>query len=187
VDREAAQPVDGPDQAIWADREHDTDVVAALFGEHHLELVRLALVMVGDLATAEDVVQDTFERLHRRRHRLRDAGDGLLGYARSAVLNRCRSLHRRAVVARRHAPALAGPAAACPDTAAQASERETLMAALRSLPRRQREVLVLRYYADLDVAEVARILRIGPSTVRSAAARGLAGLARVMGENDDRS
>ncbi len=57
-----------------------------------------------------------------------------------------------------------------------------LVAALRSLPPRQREVLVLRYYADLDVGEVARILRIGPSTVRSAAARGLAGLARVMEE-----
>jgi RNA polymerase sigma factor (sigma-70 family) len=185
VNREAAQPVDGPGQVIWADREHDTDVVAALFGEHHLELVRLALVMVGDLATAEDVVQDTFERLHRRRHGLRDEGDGLLGYARSAVLNRCRSLHRRAVVARRHAPALAGPVAAYPDTAAQASDREVLMAALRSLPNRQREVLVLRYYADLDVGEVARILRIGPSTVRSAAARGLAGLARVIEERTD--
>jgi RNA polymerase sigma factor (sigma-70 family) len=184
VNREAAQPADGPGQAFWADRERDTDVVAALFGEHHLELVRLALVMVGDLATAEDVVQDTFERLHQRRHGLRDEGDGLLAYARSAVLNRCRSLHRRAVVARRHAPALAGPVVASPDTAAQASERDVLMAALRSLPPRQREVLVLRYYADLDVGEVARILRIGPSTVRSAAARGLAGLARMIEERD---
>lgn len=63
---------------------------------------------------------------------------------------------------------------------AQAAERELLIAALRSLPPRQREVLVLRYYADLDVGEVARILRIGPSTVRSATARGLAGLARVI-------
>jgi RNA polymerase sigma factor (sigma-70 family) len=100
------------------------------------------------------------------------------------VLNRCRSLHRRAVVARRHAPALAGPATAGPDTAAEAAEREGLLAALRSLPPRQREVLVLRYYADLDVSEVAQILRIGPSTVRSAAARGLAVLARVIQERD---
>ena len=188
MEAEAAQPADGPGQVIWADRNHDTDVVAALFGEHHLELVRLALVMVGDLATAEDAVQDAFERLHRRRHGLRDEGDGLLRYARSAVLNRCRSLHRRAVVARKHAPALAGPGAASPDTAAQAAERDVLIAALRSLPRRQREVLVLRYYADLDVGEVAQILRIGPSSVRSAAARGLAVLARVMEERDrDRS
>jgi len=182
VEAEAGQPADGSGQVIWADRNNDTDVVAALFGEHHLELVRLALVMVGDLATAEDVVQDAFERLHRRRHGLRDEGDGLLRYARSAVLNRCRSLHRRAVVARKHAPALAGPAAASPDTAAQAAERDVLIAALRSLPRRQREVLVLRYYADLDVGEVAQILRIGPSTVRSAAARGLARVARVLEE-----
>jgi RNA polymerase sigma factor (sigma-70 family) len=184
VEGEAAHPADGPGQAAWADRERASDVVAALFDEHHLELVRLALVMVGDLATAEDVVQDTFERLHRRRHGLHDEGDGLLRYARSAVLNRCRSLHRRAVVARRHAPALAGPATAGPDTAAEAAEREGLLAALRSLPPRQREVLVLRYYADLDVSEVAQILRIGPSTVRSAAARGLAVLARVIQERD---
>jgi RNA polymerase sigma factor (sigma-70 family) len=174
VDRKTAQPADDSGHVIWAEDEQATGVVAALFDEHHLELVRLALVMVGDLATAEGVAQDTFERLHQRRHRLSDEGDGLLGYARSAVLNRCRSLHRRALVARRHAPALAGPVAASPDSSAQAAERDVLMAALRSLPRRQREVLVLRYYADLDVGEVAQMLRIGPSTVRSATARGSA-------------
>lgn len=70
--------------------------VSALFRAHHLELVRLALVMVGDLAAAEDVVQDAFERLHRRWHRLRNR-DSALAYARSAVLNGCRVGARRAV------------------------------------------------------------------------------------------
>ncbi len=146
---------------------------------HHLELVRLALVMVGDLATAEDVVQDAFERLHSRWHRLREPTSAL-AYARSSVLNGCRSVHRQAGVRRRHLTRLASLDAACADTAVAADDRRVLAAALRGLPRRQREVLVLRYYCDLDVAEIAATLRIGPSAVRSTMSRGLAALARVV-------
>ena len=156
--------------------------VSALFRAHHLELVRLALVMVGDLAAAEDVVQDVFERLHRRWHRLRNR-DSALAYARSAVLNGCRSAHRRAAVARRHLAALqagAGP----PDAAQAAADRSELAVALRALPHRQREVLVLRYYLDLDIAEIAATLRINPSTVRSTSARGLAALASALREGE---
>ena len=162
--------------------------VTELYQGHAVGLIRLAIVMLGDRVAAEDVVQDAFLGLYRNWDGLTDPAKAL-AYLRSAVLNRCRSLHRRAVVARRHAPALAGPAAAYPDTAAQAAEREVLIAALRSLPPRQREVLVLRYYADLDVGEIAQILRIGPSTVRSAAARGLARVARMLEErsHSDRS
>jgi RNA polymerase sigma-70 factor (sigma-E family) len=155
--------------------------VTGLFRAHHLELVRLALLMTGDLAAAEDVVQDAFEQLHRRWPSLQRQDSGL-AYVRSSVLNGCRSVHRRARVARRHAPRLAELPATGADTAA--GERSDLMAALLGLPRRQREVLVLRYYADLDVAEVAATLRIGPSTVRSTATRGLAALARKMQEAD---
>ncbi len=155
--------------------------VTDLFRAHHLDLVRLALLMTGDVATAEDVVQDAFEQLHRRWPGLRRQGSGL-AYVRSSVLNGCRSVHRRARVARRHAARLAEPLAAGADTAV--SEHSDLMAALRALPPRQREVLVLRYYADLDVAEIAATLRIGPSSVRSTAARGLAALARALQEAD---
>jgi len=154
--------------------------VTGLFRAHHLELVRLALLMTGDLAAAEDVVQDAFEQLHRRWPSLQRQDSGL-AYVRSSVLNGCRSVHRRARVARRHAPRLAEPPAGA-DT--DAGERSDLMAALLGLPRRQREVLVLRYYADLDVAEVAATLRIGPSTVRSTTTRGLAALARKLQEAD---
>jgi RNA polymerase sigma-70 factor (sigma-E family) len=157
--------------------------VTELFRDHHLELVRLALVMVGDLATAEDVVQDAFERLHRGWRGLRQPASGL-AYVRSSVLNGCRSVHRRAAVARKHAPRLAEPGG--PDLASAAENRGELVAALRGLPRRQREVLVLRYYADLDVAEIADTLRIAPSSVRAAVARGLAALARVLGEDEGR-
>jgi RNA polymerase sigma-70 factor (sigma-E family) len=156
--------------------------VTDLFREHHLELVRLALVMVGDLATAEDVVQDAFERLHRGWHGLRHPSSSL-AYVRASVLNGCRSAHRRAAVARKHAPQLAEPPwRSGPDAASAADDRGALAGALRRLPRRQREVLVLRYYLDLDVAEIAGTLRITPSSVRAANTRGLAALARALGE-----
>jgi RNA polymerase sigma-70 factor (sigma-E family) len=156
--------------------------VTELFRAHQLELVRLALLMGVDLGTAEDVVQDAFERLHGRWKRLRDPASGL-AYARSTVLNGCRTVHRRAAVARRHAPGLAESARASGrGEAADYADRTELAAALRVIPRRQREVLVLRYYADLDVAEIARTLGIGQAAVRSHASRGLAALARVLGE-----
>ena len=157
--------------------------MADLFRDHHLELVRLALVMVGNLATAEDVVQDAFERLFRGWPGLRQRASGL-AYVRSSVLNGCRSVHRRAAVARRHAPGLAErPDAGGPDGASAAADRGDLAAALRRLPRRQREVLVLRYYLDLDVAEIADTLRISPGTVRSTISRGLARLTRALRED----
>jgi RNA polymerase sigma-70 factor (sigma-E family) len=156
-------------------------VVTALFEAHQLELVRLARFMVGDLATAEDVVQDAFEKLQRRWPYLRDEA-AVLAYARSIVLNGCRTVHRRSAVARRYSPVLA-TASGMPDTAADSAEHAAMMSALRSLPRRQREVLVLRYYADLDVAEISSALGIGPSAVRSTATRGLAALARALKED----
>jgi RNA polymerase sigma-70 factor (sigma-E family) len=167
-----------------ADSEHQAAAgLTELFREHHLELVRLALLMVGDRATAEDVVQDVFERLHRRWHRLREPANGL-AYARSSVLNACRSVHRRSAVARKHVPRLAADSAAPgPDDAAALADRSELGPALLALPRRQREVLVLRYYLDLDVAEIATTLRIAPSAVRSNSSRGLATLARALRED----
>jgi RNA polymerase sigma-70 factor (sigma-E family) len=157
--------------------------VTDLFREHHVELVRLALVMTGDVATAEDVVQDAFERLHRRWPRLLQPERGL-GYVRSSVLNGCRSVHRHAAVTRRHAPQLASAETAHADPGPTVADRSQLASALRSLPPRQREVLVLRYYLDLDVAEIADTLRIGPSAVRSTCARGLAALARLVGREE---
>jgi RNA polymerase sigma-70 factor (sigma-E family) len=156
--------------------------VTQLFREHHLELVRLALVMVGDLATAEDVVQDAFEHLHRGWPRLHQRAQSL-AYLRACVINGCRSVHRRSAVARKHAPRLAIRLdASVADEAAAADDRSELIAALRRLPRRQREVLVLRYYADLSVAEIAEVLRLTPGSVRAANSRGLAALASALRE-----
>lgn len=156
--------------------------VTELFRAHHLELVRLAMMMTGDLATAEDVVQDVYERLHRRWPVMRTSGGGL-AYARASVLNGCRSAHRRAVVRRKQVARLAGEEQPGSDTEAAAANRGALADALRALPPRQREILVLRYFCDLDVAEISGMLRIGQSSVRSAISRGLAALAAALGED----
>ncbi len=159
----------------------DQTGVTELFQAHHLELVRLAVMMTGDLATAEDVVQDVYERLHRRWPALRSSAGGL-AYARTSVLNGCRSAHRRAAARRRHVAKLAGGLVEITDTESAAADRGELSAALRALPSRQREILVLRYFCDLDVAEISAMLKIGPSGVRSTMSRGLAALARTLGE-----
>jgi RNA polymerase sigma-70 factor (sigma-E family) len=153
--------------------------VTELFQRHHLELVRLAVLMVGDQATAEDVVQDAFEQLHRRWPSLRQQSSAL-DYARSAVLNGCRSVLRRRVVARRHEPRIAAPAWQEADTAVALEQRTELIDAFRALPRRQREVLALRYYLDMSVADVAQTLHISEGAVRSTASRGLDALARLL-------
>ena len=153
--------------------------VTELFTEHHLGLVRLALLMVGDLATAEDVVQDAFEQLHRRWRGLRQQSSAL-DYARSAVLNGCRSVLRRRLVARRHEGRIPGPPPYGADAVIALEQRSELIGAFGSLPRRQREVLALRYYLDLSVADTAATLRISEGAVRSTASRGLAALARAL-------
>lgn len=154
--------------------------LADLYREHQLDLVRLAWLVTGDLSAAEDIVQDVFERMHRRWARLRDRSRAL-PYARAAVMNGCRSAFRRSAMARSkeilaHASPVPDPAAACDDSA-------LVMAALRRLPRRQLEVLVLRYFLDLDAAEIAETLRIGTPTVRSTTSRALASLATALRED----
>ncbi len=156
--------------------------VAMLFAEHHIGLVRLALIMVGDQATAEDVVQEAFARTHAGRGRLRDPSRALV-YVRSAVLNGCRSvLRRRATVFRRAVP-YDPPVWSAESAAMVTEERRELLVALQKLPRRQREALTLRYYLGLADQEIAETMRISASTVRSTIARGLTALRRTLGED----
>jgi RNA polymerase sigma-70 factor (sigma-E family) len=158
--------------------------VADLFRDHHGELVRLAVLLVGDLPTAEDVVQDVYASLHSRPRPPQEP----LPYVRAAVLNGCRSALRRRGIARR--VALVHQASPPQDEALASAESEVILsedrrqvlAALARLPRRRREVLVLRYYLALSEAEIAAVLGISPGTVKSTAARGLAALARDLGE-----
>jgi RNA polymerase sigma-70 factor (sigma-E family) len=155
------------------------EYVTELFRAHHLELVRLAVLIVGDLATAEDVVQDAFEQLHRRWRTLRKQSSAL-GYARSAVLNGSRSVLRRRSVARRHAARISASSHQDADAAVGFEQRSELIEAFRRLPARQREVLALRYYVDMSVADAAATLHISEGAVRSTASRGLDALARIL-------
>lgn len=173
------------DPGAGAGRGEHAIAVEDLFRQHWLELVRLATVMVGDVATAEDVVQDAFERLQRSWHRLREPSSGL-AYARSTVLNGCRSVHRRAAVARKYGPRLATPAdAASPDASAAVDDSGQVVAALQRLTRRQREVIVLRYFADLDIAEIAGTLRLTQGAVRATISRALTAMGRALEEDND--
>jgi RNA polymerase sigma-70 factor (sigma-E family) len=158
--------------------------VATLFREHHGELVRLAVLMVGDLPTAEDVVQDVYASLHSRWSE-RAAPDSIVPYVRACVLNGCRSVLRRQAIGRRIGSehrAEERTSAAAESEAILSEDRREVLAALTRLPRRRREVLVLRYYLGLSEAEIAAVLGISPGTVKSPAARGLAALARDLGE-----
>jgi RNA polymerase sigma-70 factor (sigma-E family) len=151
------------------------EAVTLIYAAHYRSLVRLAWLLVRDVGTAEEVVQDSFVALHGTWRRLRDA-DRALGYLRSSVVNRSRSALRRRQVVERHAPAPPPDAPSAEHGAMGALERQAVVAALRRLPTRQREVLVLRYYADLSEADIAETLGVSRGAVKSHAARGVAAL-----------
>jgi RNA polymerase sigma-70 factor (sigma-E family) len=157
--------------------------VAALYQAHSVGLIRLAVVMLGDRPAAEDVVQDAFAGLFRRYSRLTQP-ERALQYVRSSVLNGCRSeLRAKRRAAQHPARALAErPAASAEQDALIGVEHRQVLAALRRLPDRQREVIVLRYFLDLSPAEITTAMRISPGTVKSTTSRALAALARMMGE-----
>jgi RNA polymerase sigma-70 factor (sigma-E family) len=152
--------------------EHGADLASA-YREHYASLVRLASLLVDDVGRCEEIVQDAFVKVWRRPPSL-DAGDRLPAYLRSAVLNGARSHLRRRGVERRHLRAVASPSVA-PDDRSTADDHRVL-AALRGLPARQREVLVLRYYVDLSEVEIASTLGISTGSVKTHAHRGLATL-----------
>jgi RNA polymerase sigma-70 factor (sigma-E family) len=148
-----------------------------------MALVKLAVLMTSDQPTAEDVVQDAFLGLYRHWSSLHDA-DKALGYLRSSVLNGCRSVHR--VRYRRRGLTLDPP------VPADSAEAEALLgeahrevfAALRRLPSRQREAVVLRYYLDMTENQAAQAMGVSRGTVKSATSRGIAALARLLKEGD---
>jgi RNA polymerase sigma-70 factor (sigma-E family) len=171
--------------------------VTALYAEHALGLVRLAVVVIGDRGAAEDIVQDAFLGLYRRWDQLPDM-TAPLAYLRVSVMNGCRTALRRrsrlgfwssaGLGGDLDEAALAGPGApAGLAESAEASvllgeEQRTVAAALRKLPRRQREAVVLRYYLDLSVEETAQVMGISLGTVKSATHRALAAVGQTLRE-----
>ena len=150
------------------------EFIDVLFRRHYAGLVRLGFVMLGDREASEDAVQDAFVSLHRNLPLMRDP-EAAEAYLRSAVLNRCRSWMRRQVAQRAPRPLmLVRQQSESPeDTATARSEVGSLVAAMRTLPRRQREVLACRYVLELSVAETARLLVISEGSVKTHTHRGL--------------
>jgi RNA polymerase sigma-70 factor (sigma-E family) len=156
--------------------------VTALYQAHATGLVRLAMLMLGgDQGAAEDVVQDAFFGLYRRWGALGDPGRAL-SYARSSVLNGCRDVLRKR--SRRIPAALAEPNVESAEARVLlGEEHHEVLAALRRLPSRQREAVVLRYCLGLPEDQVAQAMNVSRGTVKSTSHRGLAALAKILKED----
>jgi RNA polymerase sigma-70 factor (sigma-E family) len=152
----------------------------ALYAAHYLAMVRLAVQLVDDPETAEDVVQDVFAALQSRA----EPPDDPPRYLRSSVLNRCRSALRRRRVARAFLLARPGSAEPADERSLRDAEHHRVLAAVDRLPRRQREVVILHYYEDLAIAEIAATLGISPGAVSSSLSRALANLHSTVGDTD---
>jgi RNA polymerase sigma-70 factor (sigma-E family) len=153
--------------------------VTELYSEHYRALVRLAALLVRDTPTAEEVVQDAFIAMHLGWQRLGGA-EKALAYLRQAVVNRSRSVLRHRLLTDRNLQEAPPDIPSAEDEVLVLLERSAAVAALRQLPDRQREAIVLRYYADLSEAEIAAAMRISRGAVKSHTARGLSALRAAM-------
>jgi RNA polymerase sigma-70 factor (sigma-E family) len=156
-----AEPLDLLASTAW-----DADLVD-VYRVHYGRLVRLAYLLTGHAAVAEELVQDAFVATHRTGDRLRDP----YLYVRRAVVNRCRSWGRRYTVERTHRPQPPDPAELAADE---------MWDALGALTERQRTAIVLRFYEDMPDDRIAAVLGCRQATVRSAIHRGLQSLRRVI-------
>jgi RNA polymerase sigma-70 factor (sigma-E family) len=164
-----------PAASAWdADR-----LVTEIYHGEYKSLVRLAMLLVHDVPTAEEVVQDAFEAMHTAWRRLREK-EKALSYLRQAVVNRSRSVLRHRTVVDKNAPKPAPDEPSAEHGALALIERSAVIAALRTLPERQREAVVLRYYADLSEADIAMTMGISRGAVKSHTARAMAALKSIL-------
>jgi RNA polymerase sigma-70 factor (sigma-E family) len=161
-------------------RQTPDEMVTVMYRAHYATLVRLAAMLVGDVATAEDVVQDSFIAMHRTCGQLRDTARAL-PYLRRSVINRSRSVLRHRAVADRQFPALVRELPSAEDSALAGLQRSSVLAALSTLSFRQQEVIVLRFYADLSEAQIAAALGISKGAVKSHVARAKDSLRAMLG------
>jgi RNA polymerase sigma-70 factor (sigma-E family) len=159
--------------------------ITELYSLHYRALVRLAVLLVRDVPTAEDVVQDSFVAMHGRWQRLRDTGSAL-AYLRQAVVNRSRSVLRHRAVVDRYLQKPPPDMPSAEHGALVLLERSAVVAALRKLPGRQREAIVLRYYADFSEVEAAAAMGVSCGTVKSHTARAMAALRAELEQESGR-
>jgi RNA polymerase sigma-70 factor (sigma-E family) len=163
-------PREAPAAAGWADQ-----AVLAAYREHYGSLVRQAAVVVRDIPTAEDVVQDSFIATHIASPRLENSAKAL-AYLRQSVANRSRSVLRHRIVVDQYRPAPAPDMPSAEDSALSQLEHSAVISALTILAPRQRQVLALKFFADMSEAQVADALGISKGTVKTHTSRALTSL-----------
>ncbi len=155
------------------------DHLTETYRTHYRSLLGLAALLLDDTASCEDVVQEAFIRVHSARRRVKDP-DKTLAYLRQTVVNLSRSTLRRRILGLKLLAKPMPDAASAEEGAYEALERDELKRALRGLQRRQREVLVLRYFADMTEEQVAQTLGISKGSVKAYGSRGIAALRVAM-------
>ncbi|MDP9117222.1 MAG: sigma-70 family RNA polymerase sigma factor [Actinomycetota bacterium] len=157
-----------------------SDAIAELYRRHHLALLRLAVLLCGDQHLGERIVSDAFAALRDRWSAPADDA-AAMRYLRISVVNGVRARQRHPTIARRFLPAAEPEDRSAADYATLiAEEHREVIAALRPLRPRQREVLVLRYWSELSESDIAVTLGISPRSVNSAGSRGLNALERQL-------
>ncbi|MEW6154555.1 MAG: sigma-70 family RNA polymerase sigma factor [Actinomycetota bacterium] len=167
----------------WAGTAADLDrLLVSLFSAEGPSLVRLARLFVDDRNAAEDLVQEAFIRLARSAHRIEDEAKAA-AYLRSIVLNLARDHNRRGLVSLRHRLPLDDRRSREEDVLELREDQRQVIEALRDLPHRQRSCLVLRYYQELGIDDIASVLGISRNSVKTHLQRGLAAMqSRIGGE-----
>ncbi|QDY78081.1 SigE family RNA polymerase sigma factor [Streptomyces qinzhouensis] len=165
-----------PAVALGTTVDHLTETYRA----HYRSLLGLAALLLDDTASCEDVVQEAFIRVHSARNRVRDP-EKTLAYLRQTVVNLSRSALRRRILGLKLLSKPMPDMASAEEGAYDQLERDALIKAMRGLQRRQREVLVLRYFADMTEAQVAQTLGISLGSVKAYGSRGIAALRVAMG------
>jgi RNA polymerase sigma-70 factor (sigma-E family) len=161
---------------VVADRE---GAITALFDVHYTRMLRVAVVLLGDVAAAEDVVQDAFLALYSAWAQVRDKQEAV-GYLHRSVVNGARSRLRRRTVANRFRPPRESNVISAEDAALSSLVPGSLLTAIRSLPRREREAVLLRHYLDQSEQQTAQALGLRSGSVKGYASRGLAKLRAAL-------
>ena len=162
------------------------DHLTETYRAHYRSLLGLAALLLDDTASCEDVVQEAFIRVHSARNRVRDP-EKTLAYLRQTVVNLSRSALRRRILGLKLLSKPMPDMASAEEGAYDQLERDALIKAMKGLQRRQREVLVLRYFADMTEAQVAETLGISLGSVKAYGSRGIAALRVAMGARHERA
>ncbi|WP_241968638.1 SigE family RNA polymerase sigma factor [Streptomyces sp. ICBB 8177] len=167
----------GADDAMTAGT--TVDHLTETYRAHYRSLLGLAALLLDDTASCEDVVQEAFIRVHSARGRVREP-EKTLAYLRQTVVNLSRSALRRRILGLKLLSKPMPDMASAEEGAYEQLERDQLIRSMRGLQRRQREVLVLRYFADMTEAQVAETLGISVGSVKAYGSRGIAALRVAM-------